>query len=301
MEHHGLNLNRNPFLMDNQQYQQSPPAQQQDWPGYENKMQPKVDHGEKSYQGCSKLLGLKALITGGDSGIGRAVAIAFAREGADVAVVYYEEKGDALETVGWIHEAGRTGRAYEADLRDPDECYSIVDRAYHELGGLNIIVNNAAIHIEKNDISEISPEQLQSTFNTNFMSYFWVTQSALKYLSAGDTIINTGSVTGFEGHKSLVDYSATKGAIHNFTKSLAMELAPKGIRVNCVAPGPVWTPLIPATREKQDIEQFGKGTFWGRPAQPCEIAPSYVFLASTDSRFYSGEILSPTGSPVSSR
>lgn len=301
MEHHGLNLSRNPFEMENKSYENAPPKQQQKWPGTESEMRPRVDHGEQSYTGGGKLVGLKALITGGDSGIGRAVSIAFAREGADVAITYFEEKGDAMETVGWIQEAGHTGRAYDVDLRDPDDCFALVDRAYHELNGLNIVVNNAAIHIEQKDVSQISTEQLENTFKTNIMSYFWVTQSAVKYLQTGDTIINTGSVVGFAGHKSLIDYAATKGAIHSFTKSLALELAPKGIRVNCVSPGPVWTPLIPATRDVEHISKFGENTFWGRPAQPCEISPSYVFLASTDSRFYSGEILTPAGSLVCER
>ena len=221
---------------------------------------------------------------------------AFAREGADVAITYYNERDDAMETVGWIQEAGQTGRAFKVDLRDQQECESVVDRTYHELNGLNIIVNNAAIHIEKQEIREVSPEQLENTFKTNFYSIFWVTQSALKYLRSGDVIINTGSVVGFKGHKTLMDYAATKGAIHNFTKSLALQLAPRGIRVNCVSPGPVWTPLIPSTREKEHITSFGENTLWGRPAQPSEIAPSFVFLASTDARFYTSEILSPSGS-----
>ncbi|NLL12370.1 MAG: SDR family oxidoreductase [Fibrobacter sp.] len=282
--------------MGNESYEQALPKQQQPWPGYEKNMRPKVDHGERSYMGGAKLVGLKALITGGDSGIGRAVAIAFAREGADVAITYYEEKDDAMETVGWIQEAGQTGRAIQADLRDQQECEAVADRAYHELNGLNILVNNAAIHIEKQKLGEVSPEQLERTFKTNFFSFFWVTQTALKYMHSGDVIINTGSASGFRGHKTLTDYAATKAAIHNFTKSLAMQLAPRGIRVNCVSPGPVWTPLIPATREPEQVSSFGENTLWGRPAQPSEIAPSFVFLASTDARFYTSEILSPSGS-----
>ncbi len=296
MEHHGLNLSRNPFNMGNDHYEQAPSKQQQPWPGYEKNIRPKVDHGEQSYMGGAKLVGLKALITGGDSGIGRAVAIAFAREGADVAITYYEEKDDAMETVGWIQEAGQTGRAFQADLRDQEDCESVVDRTYHELNGLNLLINNAAIHIEKQELSEVSPEQLESTFKTNFFSYFWVTQTALKYLHSGDVIINTGSFTGFKGHKTLIDYAASKAAIHNFTKSLALKLAPKGIRVNCVSPGPVWTPLIPSTREAEQISMLDENTLWGRPAQPSEIAPSFVFLASTDARFYTAEILTPSGS-----
>lgn len=296
MEHQGLNLSRNPFVMGNDSLEQAPPAQKQPWPGYEQNMHPKVDHGEESYQGGAKLVGLKALITGGDSGIGRAVSIAFAREGADVAITYFEERDDALETVGWIQEAGHTGRAFQADLRDHQDCEAVVDRAYHELNGLNILVNNTAVHIEKQELTQVSPEQLENTFKTNFFSYLWVTQAALKYLQAGDVIINTGSVTGFTGHKTLMDYAATKGAIHNFTKSLALELAPRGIRVNCVSPGPVWTPLIPSTRDSDQVSRFGENTLWARPAQPCEIAPSFVFLASTDARLYTSEILSPAGS-----
>jgi NAD(P)-dependent dehydrogenase (short-subunit alcohol dehydrogenase family) len=299
--HQGLNLSRNPFEIGESSRETNPPKQKQEWPGHESKMSPSADHGENSYRGGGKLTGLKALITGGDSGIGRAVAIAFAREGADVMISYYNEHDDADETVNWVRSAGRKGVAIASDLKDPQECISVVEKAVQELGGINILVNNAAFQAETKQFAEITPEQLENTFRTNILSYFWVSQTAVKHMTAGDVIINTGSVVALMGHGSLIDYAATKGAIHTYTKSLAQLLSEKGIRVNCVAPGPVWTPLIASTRGVSHLEKFGSSTFWNRPAQPCEIAPSYVFLASTDSRFYTGEILSPSGTPGTTR
>jgi hypothetical protein len=277
-----------------------PGAQQQEWPGREEDLTPEADHGEESYKGANKLEGKIALITGGDSGIGRAVAIAYAREGADVAIAYYNEREDAEETLRWIRAAGRKGIAIAGDLTDHDHCLEVVARVVYDLGRLDILVNNAAYQIEEKDFTRISPEQLDRTFKTNIYAYIWMAQAAMPHLEAGSVIINTGSVTAMEGNEGLIDYSATKGAIHTFTKSLAQALSEKGIRVNCVAPGPVWTPLIPATLEEDHVAEFGADTVWKRPAQPAEIAPSFVFLASTDSRYYTGEIFSPTGR-VSSR
>jgi NAD(P)-dependent dehydrogenase (short-subunit alcohol dehydrogenase family) len=280
--------------------QGGPDKQQQRYPGSDKDMKPKADHGEKSYKGSGRLYGLKALITGGDSGIGRAVAIAFAREGADVAIAYLNEHEDAKETIKWIEEAGRKAFSIAGDLSEHAHCQRVVSQAAESLGGLDIVVNNAAFQMEQQDFEKISPEQLDHTFRTNFFAYFWVAQEALKHLKEGGVIINTGSVTAMEGNETLLDYSATKGAIHTFTKSLAQAIAKKGIRVNCVAPGPVWTPLIPATFSAEHVEGFGGDTVWERPAQPAELAPTYVFLASTDSIYYTGEVFSPTGR-VSSR
>ena len=277
-----------------------PDAQEQEWPGREDEMRPKADHGEESYKGSGKLHGVTALITGGDSGIGRAVAIAFAREGADVAISYYNEHEDARETAKWIEKAGRRALSIAGDVSDQAHCRELVNRVAKEFGKLDILVNNAAFQWEQKEFSKITPEQLEHTFRVNIFAYFWLAQAALEHMKGGGAIINTGSVTAMDGNEKLIDYSATKGAIHTFTKSLAQSVAEKGIRVNCVAPGPVWTPLIPATFSGDHVEGFGKDTVWGRPAQPAELAPSYVFLASADSRYYTGEIFSPTGR-VSSR
>jgi hypothetical protein len=271
---------------------------QQEAPGVEQEMKPQADHGEESYRGSGRLDGLVAVITGGDSGIGRAVAIAFAREGADVAIAYLSDKEDedAEETARWIEKAGRRCVVRRFDVKMRHTCKDFVEHVVKELGRLDIVVNNAAYQQEQQSILDITEEQLDGTFRTNIYGYIFMVQAALPHLKAGASIINTGSVTAMRGAPTLLDYSATKGAIHTFTRSLAQNLAEKGIRVNCVAPGPVWTPLIPATMEPDHVKEFGKDTVWGRPAQPAEIAPSYVFLASTDSKYYTGETLAPTGS-----
>jgi NAD(P)-dependent dehydrogenase (short-subunit alcohol dehydrogenase family) len=271
---------------------------QQDAPGVERELKPKADHGEQSYQGCGKLEGLVAVITGGDSGIGRAVAIAFAREGADVAIGYLSEKEneDAAETLRWIEKAGRRGFAHRFDVQQRAECQAFVDRAVRELGRLDILVNNAAYQQEQKSLLDITEEQLEGTFRTNIYGYIFMAQAALPHMKKGAVILNTGSVTALKGNPGLIDYASTKGAIHVFTKSLAQSVAKQGIRVNCVAPGPVWTPLIPATMDASHVAEFGGDTVWERPAQPAEIAPSYVFLASADGRYYTGEVLAPTGS-----
>jgi NAD(P)-dependent dehydrogenase (short-subunit alcohol dehydrogenase family) len=274
---------------------------EQRYPGVEGKMKPEADHGEESYRGAGKLEGLVAIVTGGDSGIGRAVAIAFAREGADVAIGYLSERedGDAQETRRWVEEAGRRCLVQRFDVRSRQECRDFVDRAREELGRVDVLVNNAAYQMQQESLEEIPEEQLERTFRTNIFGYIYMAQAVLPHLEAGACIINTGSITGMEGHPMLIDYAATKGAIHILTKSLANSVAEKGIRVNCVAPGPVWTPLIPSTFDHEHVTDFGEDTVWGRPAQPAEIAPAYVFLASADSRYFTGEILAPTGRSTS--
>jgi NAD(P)-dependent dehydrogenase (short-subunit alcohol dehydrogenase family) len=293
----GLNADPNPLA--DERAKGGPGRQQQEWPGREEDLKPEADHGEDSYRGAGKLAGRIALITGGDSGIGRAVALAFAREGADVAFSYFDEHDDARETARLVRAAGRRVLAFDGDLADPAHCRDIVQRTVAELGRLDILVNNAAYQMEVQDIADLSIEQLDRTFRTNIYSYFLCAQAALEHMEGGGSIINTGSVTAFDGHPSLLDYSATKGAIHVFTKSLAAAVAERGIRVNCVAPGPVWTPLIPATLEAKHVEEFGADTFWKRPAQPAEIAPAFVFLASEDARYITGEVMAITGKGAS--
>ncbi|WP_372623582.1 SDR family oxidoreductase [Falsiroseomonas sp.] len=298
---HGLNLPRNP--LEDKTLPGTPPGQAQPWPGSDAALRPQADHGEESYRGGDKLPGLKALITGGDSGIGRAVAIAFAREGADVAFTYVEgkEEEDAKETTRWIEKAGRKALAIGTDLRRQENCRAAVERTVRELGGLNILVNNAAFHIEAKDFRDIPAEQLENTFRTNVFSYVWMAQEAARRLKGGDVVINTGSVVALMPYPQLTDYSATKAAVLNLTRNMAVALAPEGVRVNCVAPGPVWTPLIAATRDEEFVAEFGAKSLWHRPAQPAELAPSYVFLASTDSRYYTGEVLCPSGYPTTTR
>jgi NAD(P)-dependent dehydrogenase (short-subunit alcohol dehydrogenase family) len=290
---HGSNVDPDPRSED--RARGGPGRQKQAWPGQEEPMRPEADHGEESYRGAGRLDGRVALITGGDSGIGRAVAIAFAREGADVAISYYDEHDDARETVRFIREAGRRGLAFAGDLVDAGHCRDIVRRTVDELGRLDILVNNAAYQMETSDIRDLTLDQVERTFRTNIFSFILCAQAALEHMEEGGSIINTGSVTAFDGHASLLDYSATKGAIHVFTKSLAMAVAERGIRVNCVAPGPVWTPLIPATLEPDHVAEFGADTYWKRPAQPAEIAPTFVFLASADARYITGEVIAVTG------
>ncbi len=273
--------------------------QTQPHPGSEQKMQPEPRSDMEDYTGSGKLQGKRALITGGDSGIGRAVGIAFAKEGADVAFAYLSdehESRDADETADLIRKAGRNALPLQADLTDEGECVSVVERAVDELGGLDVLVNNVAYQCPADSLEEISTEQWERTFRTNVFSFFWTTKAALAHLPDGGAIVNTSSINGLRGNKTLIDYSATKGAILAWTYSLAQALEPRGIRVNCVAPGPVWTPLIPATFPEEKVESFGEQTPMGRAAQPDEIAPSYVFFASGElSSYYSGEVLAPIG------
>lgn len=274
------------------------PDQQQQPPGLTRDMSPKPDHGERSYRGSGKLAGKKALITGGDSGIGRAVAIAFAREGADVAFTYlYEERSDAESTYALVEEAGRNCVALEADLREPDVCARVVLDAVEALGGLDILVNNAGFQMARErGIAEISDDRLDRVLKTNLYAVFWMTRAAIGHLPSGGSIINTSSIQAFEPSTTLLDYAATKAAINNFTVNLAAELGPAGIRVNAVAPGPIWTPLQPATQPLEKLRTFGQDTPLGRAGQPAEVAPAFVFLASqADASYVSGTVIGVTG------
>jgi NAD(P)-dependent dehydrogenase (short-subunit alcohol dehydrogenase family) len=272
------------------------PAENIDYPGHTGDMSDKPQDEMRSYLGRGLLDGKKALITGGDSGIGRAVAVAFAKEGADIAIAYLEETDDAAHTRTLIEAEGRRCTTYAGDLADPAHCRQIVQRTVDDLGGIDILVNNVAYQHPLDDFADITTEQWTRTFDVNIHSFFHVTQAALHHLGEGSAIINTASINGLRGNKSLIDYSATKGAVIALTYSLAQSLVDRGIRVNCVAPGPVWTPLIPATMPADKVGDFGKQVPFGRAAQPDEIAPSYVFFASqTMSSYYSGEVLAPIG------
>lgn len=273
------------------------PAQHQPKPGMERDMDPPPEFIAPHYKGSEKLLDKIALITGGDSGIGRAVAVLYAREGSDVALVYLpEEQTDAEETAKHIKKEGRHCILIPGDVRESKFCDEAIKKTVAEYGMLDILVNNAAFQQHKRDIAEITDDQFEKTFKTNIFGYFYMARAAMKHLKKGAAIVNTGSITGLEGSKELIDYSATKGAIHAFTKSLAQNLVEKGIRVNCVAPGPVWTPLNVTDKEAEDVPKFGADTPMKRPAQPEEIAPAYVFFASdADSSYITGEILTALG------
>ncbi|HYW33502.1 MAG TPA: SDR family oxidoreductase [Gemmatimonas sp.] len=273
------------------------PAQHQERPGLETEMTPRPRYEGSSYRPAGKLQGRVALITGGDSGIGRAVAVVYAREGADVAICYLpEEEPDAEETCRAIERVGRRCVRISGDVRDSSFCKGAVERTVRELGGLHILVNNAAHQHHQASLLDIDDEQLDRTFRTNIFGYFYMARAALEHLPRGGSIINTGSITGLEGSGQLLDYSATKGAIHAFTKSLAQNLVDRGIRVNCVAPGPVWTPLNVADKNADEAGRHGAETPMKRPAQPEEIAPSFVFFASDgDSSYITGEVLTLLG------
>jgi NAD(P)-dependent dehydrogenase (short-subunit alcohol dehydrogenase family) len=273
------------------------PRQEQEWPGLASKMDPKPDHGEKSYQGSGRLAGRKALITGGDSGIGRAAAIAFAREGADVAFNYLPvEEPDAKEVVQLIEAEGRKAAPLPGDIRDEAFCNSLVADAVKALGGLDILVNNAARQHAVDSILEISTQQFDDTFKTNVYAMFWITKAAMRYLKPGAAIINTSSVNAYDPDKGLLDYASTKGAIMIFTKALAKQVADKGIRVNAVAPGPFWTPLQPSGGQPPDkLTEFGANTPMGRPGQPAELAPIYVLLASSEASYSTGQVYGAVG------
>jgi NAD(P)-dependent dehydrogenase (short-subunit alcohol dehydrogenase family) len=272
------------------------PRQEQDQPGLTKLTEPTPDHGEKSYVGTGKLTGMRALITGGDSGIGRAVAIAFAREGADVAISYLpEEEEDAADTSRWIEQAGRTALRLPGNVRSEAECSSLVDEVVERLGGVDILVLNAAYQQNRDGLENIPTEELQRVFDTNLYAPLWIARAAIPHLSPGSSIITTSSIQAFNPSPQLIDYAMTKAAQVAFTKALAQQLGARGIRVNAVAPGPIWTPLIPATSWPDKVPTFGQDTPLGRAGQPAELAPAYVFLASPESSYVSGAVLPVTG------
>jgi len=273
------------------------PAQHQPKPGQEHKLDPKPRYEAPHYAGANKLKDKVALITGADSGIGRAVAVLFAREGADVAFTFLkEEKQDANETKRAVEAEGRRAYPMMGDVRDVKICRKFVKDTVEQFGKLDILVNNAAFQQHQENLEDLTEEQWDQTFKTNIYGYFYMTKAALPHLAEGSAIVNTGSITGLEGSKELLDYSATKGAIHAFTKSLAQNLVERGIRVNCVSPGPVWTPLNPSDKKAKDVAEFGGDTPYKRPAQPEEIAPAFVYFASeVDSSYVTGEVLTLLG------
>lgn len=280
------------------EYLQPPfPRQQQPWPGLASRMEPRPDHGEESYRGSGRLKGRKALITGGDSGIGRAAAIAYAREGADVAINYLPaEEPDAREVIDLIRAEGRKGIAIPGDIRFEAFCNHLVATAARQLGGLDILVNNAARQMAKESILDISTAQFDETFKTNVYAMFWITKAAIPHLGPGATIINTASIVAYEPGEHLIDYAATKGAITIFTKGLAKQLAKKGIRVNAVAPGPFWTALqVTGGQPPEKVTSFGEDTPIGRPGQPAELAGIYVLLASPESSYATGQVYAAVG------
>ncbi len=271
------------------------PEQQQPMPGRTDAMDPRPDHGEESYAGSGRLAGKRAIITGGDSGIGRAVAIAYAREGADLLISYLDEHEDARETQKWIEEAGRKAVLVPGDISDAGHCGAIVEKAIAKLGGIDIVVNNAAHQASFEDIEDISDDEWQLTFAVNIHAMFYLSKAAVPHLMKGGVIINTTSINADQPNASLLAYATTKGAIQNFTMGLAQMLADKGIRVNCVAPGPVWTPLIPSTMPPEAVKTFGENTPLGRAAQPRELAPPYVMLASDEASYITGATVPVTG------
>ncbi len=292
MEQNNLNKEQNPLEMH-----PTPPfeGQQQEEPGLEAPMDPKADHGEESYKGSGKLVGKKTIITGGDSGIGRAVAIAFAREGADVLISYLNEHEDARETAKYIEAAGRKAILVAGDISDEAHCKYIIQKAVEEFGQIDVLVNNAAFQMSRDTLQDISSEEWDKTFKTNIYPLFYLCKEAEQHLKPGSTVVNTTSVNAYKAPPQLIPYSATKAAIQNFTASLAQLWAEKGIRVNCVAPGPIWTPLIPATMPPEKVESFGQDVPLKRAGHPVELAPAFVLLASQDSSYMTGSTVQVTG------
>ncbi|WP_394121548.1 SDR family oxidoreductase [Planococcus donghaensis] len=275
--------------------EQVDPQEQSKQPGIEKQMDPEPIYDDKDYKGSGKLEGKVALVTGGDSGIGRAVAVAYAKEGASVAIAYLDEHEDADETIKAIEAYGAKGAKFAADVSDVENCNQLVVDVISEFGQLNILVNNAGKQFPQDDFLAISPDQLMETFSTNIFSMFYLTQAALPHLQKGDSIINTSSVTAYRGSPELIDYSSTKGAITSFTRSLSANIAEQGIRVNSVAPGPIWTPLIPATFDAEKVGEHGGDTPLERRGQPSELAPAYVYLASKDSTYVTGQAIHVNG------
>ncbi|HEX6196157.1 MAG TPA: SDR family oxidoreductase [Jiangellaceae bacterium] len=287
-----------PTKLDPDRFPTEFPPQRQEPPGLTDAMEPQPDHGEQTYRGSGRLTDLRALITGGDSGIGRAVAIAYAREGADVVISHLkEEKVDANATAALIAQAGRRAATIAVDLTERRFCDDLVEFALSELGGIDILVNNAGYQMMRTSgIEEIEDEQLDRIMRTNLYALFWLTRAVVPHLGAGACIINNSSIQAYDPSTPLLDYAATKAAINNFTVNLAQELGPRGIRVNAVAPGPIWTPLQPATRHAHEVEKFGQNTPLGRAGQPAEVAPAFVYLASpTEASYVSGTVLGVTG------
>ncbi|MBV9079326.1 MAG: SDR family oxidoreductase [Methylobacteriaceae bacterium] len=271
------------------------PDQPQNMPGETRRMEPAPDHGETSYKGSGRLAGKAALVTGADSGIGRAVAIAFAREGADVAIAYLDEHADAKETARWVEEAGRKAVLLPGDISQPETCREIVRKTVDAFGRVDILVNNAAHQSTVATLEDLTDEEVLLTFKTNIVAMFIITKAALPHMKAGAAIINTASVNADNPSPQLLPYAATKGAIENFTASLAQMLAERGIRANSVAPGPIWTPLIPSTMPAEKVKQFGSQVPMKRPGQPAELAPVYVLLASDEASYVSGGMIAVTG------
>ncbi|MCF7898121.1 MAG: SDR family oxidoreductase [Candidatus Omnitrophica bacterium] len=275
------------------------PAQHQDRkPGIEKEMHPRPLCEGKWYKGSGKLKGKKAIITGGDSGIGRAISIFFAKEGADVSIVYYDEHQDARDTKKMVEEEGANCLLLSGDLGSSSFCQKVTEKTKEEFGAINILVNNAAYQPLQYDLETLTDQQLLRTFKTNIFSYFYMSRACIKYLAKGDTIINTSSVTAYRGSSHLLDYTSTKAAEIGFTRALAKSLAKREIRVNAVAPGPIWTPLTPSTFPAEDIKNFGKQTLMDRAGHPEEVAPSYVFLASQDASYFTGTVLHPNGGEI---
>jgi NAD(P)-dependent dehydrogenase (short-subunit alcohol dehydrogenase family) len=287
----------NPNLVNPLDKYPRPPYPQQpiEFPGTEKEMNPKADHGEESYKGSGKLKGRKALITGGDSGIGRAVAIAFAREGADVLISYFDEHEDAKETARLVEQAGRKAVIVAGDVSDESHCKNLIETTVTELGGLDILINNAAYQMARRSLQEVSAEEWDRTFKVNIYAMFYLCKAAERHLLPGSAVVNTTSVNAYKAPAILIAYSATKSSIQNFTASLAQLWAEKGIRVNCVAPGPVWTPLIPSTMPMEEVTSFGEKLPLKRAAQPAELAAAFVLLASDDSSYMTGSTVQVTG------
>ena len=286
-------------MSDKQQPKKTLPPQHQDQqPGVESEMNPLPEYESSSYKPAGKLKGKAAIITGGDSGIGRAIAVIYAKEGADVAILYLNEHDDAQETKLQVEQEGRKCLLIAGDIGDEEYCKGSVRRVVEELGKIDILVNNAAEQHPQQKIEDITKEQLERTFRTNIFGLFHMTKAVVPHLKKGSTIINTASITAYKGNPTLIDYSATKGAVVSFTRSLALNIIEKGIRVNAVAPGPIWTPLIPSTFDAEKVSEFGGSQPMKRPGQPDEVAPAYVYLASEDSSYVSGQVIHINGGEV---